>query len=158
MSAGSNPIFFQPIRWSCMHKCILLLVFRFLCLPPSSSDLDEKRKKKCSLSVSNCPLWPVEHGAVFSTSLWLRCCVHTYRESVFFGTKKICENNNNKNRPRTYCLFQTKKVRLLSSVIRCRIYETKFWTKAFRTKVFQTKTIRTKRLGQKYIRQKCFGQ
>jgi hypothetical protein len=35
----------------------------------------------------------------------------------FFGTKKICvNNNNNKNRPRFftpwYCFFRTKKVRL----------------------------------------------
>jgi hypothetical protein len=31
MSAGANPVIFGPISPSCMHKCILLLVLRFLC-------------------------------------------------------------------------------------------------------------------------------
>jgi hypothetical protein len=30
MSAGANPMIFRPIWLSCMHKCILLLVLRFL--------------------------------------------------------------------------------------------------------------------------------
>jgi hypothetical protein len=30
MSAGDNPMNFRPILLSCMHKCILLLVLRFL--------------------------------------------------------------------------------------------------------------------------------
>jgi hypothetical protein len=30
MSAGANPTIFGPIWSSCMHKCILLLVLRFL--------------------------------------------------------------------------------------------------------------------------------
>jgi endo-1,4-beta-D-glucanase Y len=32
MSAGANPVYFPPILSSCMHKCILLLVLRFLWL------------------------------------------------------------------------------------------------------------------------------
>jgi hypothetical protein len=30
MSAGANPMIFWPILLSCMHKCIHLLVLRFL--------------------------------------------------------------------------------------------------------------------------------
>jgi hypothetical protein len=31
MSAGAKPMTFRPIWMSCIHKCIILLVLRFLC-------------------------------------------------------------------------------------------------------------------------------
>jgi transposase-like protein len=70
--------------------------------------LGRKTKKKCSLSVSDRPLRPVEYGAVFSTSLWLRCCVHTYRESVFFGTKKNLREQQ-QQKSASYILFVSNK-------------------------------------------------
>jgi hypothetical protein len=143
MSAGSNPIFFQPIRWSCMHKCILLLVFRFLCLPPSSSDLDEKRKKNVHFQ------FPIARSGQWNTVL---CFQHpSGSAAVYILIVKVCFLVQKKSARTT-----TTKIGLVHIVC----FKQKRFVFCHLSSVVESmrQSFGQKRFGQKCFRQKRLGQ
>jgi hypothetical protein len=94
MSAGANTTIFRPIRSSCMHKCIFLLILRFLWSHHTKTRRREwspknptgiikhNRDRKVVLPPTRFPSVKSKHAcfvnSVFRKQTYICTCVHTY--------------------------------------------------------------------------------